>query len=280
MNLYDPVWIRALLEKHGHQFSKGMGQNFLTRPDIAERIAATADKSCCVVEIGPGHGALTNQLCRSAASVTSIELDTRLLPVLEETMAGFDNLRVINADALKADFAAICREMSPQLTPVLCANLPYNITTPVLTALAKQHFFTRMTVMVQKEVTERLTARPGTERYGVLTALLQAHYNARVLFDVPASCFVPQPHVDSSVITFEKRETPAVEEELWPMYARVVTAAFAQRRKTLSNALEMGGLCAKGEAAGILTACGWDPRIRGERLSPEEFAGLAAALQK
>lgn len=280
MNLYDPVWIRALLEKHGHQFSKGMGQNFLTEPRIAQNIAATVDESCCVVEIGPGHGALTNQLCRTAAKVTSVELDTRLLPVLEETMAGFDNLRVINGDALKADFAAICAEMGSELTPTLCANLPYNITTPVLTALAQQHFFRRMTVMVQKEVTDRLTSKPGTERYGVLTVLLRAHYDARVLFTVPASCFVPQPHVDSAVITFEKRETPAVGEELWPMFSRVVHAAFAQRRKTLSNGLEMAGLCPKGQGAAVLTECGWDPRIRGERLSPEEFAKLAAALQK
>lgn len=274
-NLYKPTAILELLNRHGFTFRKRMGQNFLTAYDVAEKAAATVDKTCGVLEIGPGHGALTAPLCEHAGKVVAAELDERLLNVLKETLAGYDNVRVILADAMELDLTELCREEFAGLTPCVCANLPYNITTPVLTKLISHGGFRTITVMVQKEVTARLTAVPGEERYGVLPALLRGRYTARVLCDVPAGRFYPPPHVDSAVVTLERLTPPVVPEGLWDRYARVITAAFAKRRKTMTNALTSAGIP---NAAELLTACGYDPRIRGEMLDAADFVKLAERI--
>ncbi len=271
--LYHPAYIEGLLERHGFRFAKSLGQNFLVEADIARRTAETTDSGCGVVEIGPGHGALTTQLAACAGQVLAVEADERLRPVLEETLHGLGNVRVVFADALKLDFSQLVRESLPGLEPCLCANLPYNITTPVLERAVSAGCFSRITVMVQKEAAERLLTHPGDERWGVLPALIAARYSGKILMDVGRGCFMPPPHVDSAVVMFRRMETPIVGAGEWDAYARVVRAVFAQRRKTLSNALRAAHI-----PADVLEGTGIDPRLRGERLLPQDLLKIARRL--
>lgn len=283
MNLCDIRDIKALLGRHGFHFSKSMGQNFLIEEwvprDIAE--ASGADKDHAVLEIGPGIGPLTQQLCRRAAKVTAVELDKALYPVLAETMAEEDNFTLVPGDIMKLDIPALVDEHFEGLTPLVCANLPYNITTPVLTALVEAKRFESITVMIQKEVALRIAAKPGTGDYGAFSLFMQYHTEPEVLFDVPPDCFLPAPKVTSAVLHCKVRKTPAVSPACGEdFFFRTVRAAFAQRRKTLLNSLSsvFGSQLGKETLSEIIAECGFEPTVRGERLGLEEFARLADAL--
>ena len=282
MNLCDIQTIQGLLRRHGFHFSKSMGQNFLIEDWVPREIAAAsgADETWGVLEIGPGIGPLTTELCRRAGKVAAVELDRSLLPVLEETMAPWDNFTLIPGDVMKLDLRALAAEQFRGLRPMVCANLPYNITTPVLTALVEADVFERITVMIQREVAQRLAGGPGSD-YGAFSVFLQYHMETEVLFDVPPACFLPAPKVTSAVLRCTRRPAPPVcpacgEDFLF----RVVRAAFALRRKTLVNSLAsvFGGRIPRERLGELVTACGLAPTVRGEQLGLSEFAALADAI--
>ena len=283
MDLCDIREIKSLLARHGFHFSKSMGQNFLIQSWVPRDIAAAsgAEPGVGVLEIGPGIGPLTDRLAGLADRVAAVELDRSLLPVLAETMAGHDNVEIIPGDILKLDVPALVGEKLAGLTPIVCANLPYNITTPVLTALLEARCFASITVMIQREVARRICAAPGTPDYGAFSVYCQVHAGTELLFDVPPDCFLPAPKVTSSVLRLTPRPLPAEIEDA-AFFFRVVRAAFAQRRKTLLNALgaAFGGQVSKEELAGLLAGCGLPPDVRGERLGIPEFAALARALRQ
>ena len=283
MDLCDIREIKSLLARHGFHFSKSMGQNFLIQSWVPRAIAAAsgAGPGVGVLEIGPGIGPLTDRLAGLADRVAAVELDRSLLPVLAETMAGRDNVEIVPGDILKLDVPALVGEKLAGLTPIVCANLPYNITTPVLTALLEARCFASITVMIQREVARRICAAPGTPDYGAFSVYCQVHAGTELLFDVPPDCFLPAPKVTSSVLRLAPRPLPAeIEDEAF--FCRVVRAAFAQRRKTLLNALgaAFGGQVSKEELAGLLAGCGLPSDVRGERLGIPEFAALARALRQ
>ena len=279
MDLCDRKDIQSLLARHGFHFAKSLGQNFLIRGDVAEAIAdAGCIPGCGVLEVGPGIGALTVQLARRAEKVVSVELDKRLPPVLAETMAGYGNFTLIEGDVMKLPLAAVAAEQFQGLEPVLCANLPYNITTPFLTECVRAGCFRQLTVLIQKEVAQRICARPGTGEYGAFTVLMQYYTEPELLFEVPNTCFMPPPKVTSAVVRcVTRRERPVrvvSEEAFW----RTVRAGFALRRKTLVNSLQTGWQLPKERLAGIVESCGLPPTVRGEALGLEEYARLADAL--
>ena len=283
MDLCDIREIKSLLARHGFHFSKSMGQNFLIQSWVPRDIAAAsgAGPGVGVLEIGPGIGPLTDRLAGLADRVAAVELDRSLLPVLAETMAGHDNVEIVPGDILKLDVPALVGEKLAGLTPIVCANLPYNITTPVLTALLEARCFASITVMIQREVARRICAAPGTPDYGAFSIYCQVHAGTELLFDVPPDCFLPAPKVTSSVLRLTPRPLPAEIEDA-AFFFRVVRAAFAQRRKTLLNALgaAFGGQVSKEELAGLLAGCGLPSDVRGERLGIPEFAALARALRQ
>ncbi len=284
MDLCNINDIKTLLGRHGFRFSKSMGQNFLIEGwvprDIAD--ASGADETCGVLEVGPGIGPLTVQLAARAAKVAAVELDRTLLPVLAETLAGRENVEVISGDVMKLDIKALVAEKLPGLTPMACANLPYNITTPVLTAFIEAECFSAITVMIQREVALRICAAPGTADYGAFSVYCQYHTDPELLFDVPPEAFLPAPKVTSSVIRLVPRVAPPAEVEDEGAFFRVVKAAFAQRRKTLLNGLSSayGSRFSKEELRGILEDCGLPADVRGERLGIPQFAALAKALSR
>ena len=283
MDLCNEKDIKALLGRHGFRFSKSMGQNFLIEGwvprDIAD--ASGADQGCGVLEIGPGIGPLTVQLAQRAGKVASIELDKALLPILEETLAPYDNVTVVPGDAMKLDLAALAAEQFGSLIPLACANLPYNITTPVITALIEAGCFKAITVMIQREVALRICAEPGTSDYGAFSVFCQYHTTPELLFQVPPECFLPAPKVTSAVIRLTPRETPPQDLVDEAFFFRVVKAAFAQRRKTLLNGLTsaFGNQLSKDLLRQAIVDAGLPESIRGERLGIPEFAALARALQ-
>ncbi len=281
MDLTNYTEVTALLKRHGFHFSKSLGQNFLTAAWVPERIADEAELSPAdgVLEVGPGVGCLTEQLSLRAGKVLCLELDRRLESVLSETLEGRDNVEIVFTDAAKADLPALCREHLGDRTWKVCANLPYNVTTPLLTAFLEAECFESVTVMVQKEVAERMCAGPGNKDYGAFTLLVQWYTEPELLFPVPPHCFVPQPKVTSAVVRLRRRETPPAEVPDRDFFFRVVRAAFAQRRKTLANALMAGFPALDRESAeACLTGAGLDPRIRGEALSLSQFAELSRVL--
>ena len=281
MDLCDIREVRALLGRHGFRFSKSMGQNFLIADWAPRDIAAAsgADAAHGVLEIGPGIGCLTRELCRRAAKVVSVELDPALPPVLAETMAGADNFTLITGDILKLDLPRLAEEQFQGLKPLVCANLPYNITSPVLTALVEAGCFEAITVMIQKEVALRAAARPGSKDYGVLSVTMQYYTEPEILFDVPPECFLPAPKVTSAVIRCRTRTAPAVSPACGEaFFFRTVKAAFALRRKTLCNSLASVFPLDKETLSGVISSCGLPPAVRGEALGLEEFARLADAL--
>lgn len=283
MNLCDYDSIRALLGRHGFHFSKSMGQNFLIDPQVPYDIAAAsrADRTCGVLEIGPGIGPLTAELAQRAGKVVSVELDHSLLPVLAETMAPYPNVEIISGDVMKLDLNALAEEKFQGLTPIVCANLPYNITTPAITALIEAGCFGSITVMIQREVARRICAAPGTGDYGAFSVYCQYHTKPEILFDVPPSCFIPAPKVTSSVLRMVP-QTPPAEVDDPKHFFQVVRAAFAQRRKTLLNSLSsaLGGTYQKEAIANAIAQCGLPENIRGERLSISDFAALSKALRR
>ena len=282
MDLCDINQIKALLGRHGFRFSKSMGQNFLIEHwvprDIAEASGAAPGKG--VLEVGPGIGPLTHQLALRADKVVSVELDKALYPILAETMAEHSNFELVSGDILKVDIPALAKEKFAGLDAIACANLPYNITTPAITALLEADCFSAITVMIQREVARRICAAPGTADYGAFSLYCQYHAHCELLFDVPPDCFIPAPKVTSSVLRLVPRPAPAEVEDA-DFFFRVVRAAFAQRRKTLLNGLTaaFGSTVPKEALAGIITGCGLPENVRGERLGIPEFAALAKALR-
>lgn len=281
MNLTDYRDITALLQRHGFRFSKSMGQNFLTAAWVPQQIAAESGITAAdgALEIGPGVGCLTAELAKAAGRVTAVELDERLRGVLGETLADFDNVSVVFADALKADLPAICAETLGERPWKVCANLPYNVTTPLITAFLEAGCFESVTVMIQKEVAQRLCAAPGTGEYGAFSVLVQWYAEPKLLFDVPPYCFVPQPKVTSAVVRMDRHAAPPASVDDEKLFFRTVRAAFAQRRKTLSNALRSA--FSELDRAAIESAMeetGLPPAVRGETLSIAQFAALSNAL--
>ena len=283
MDLCNEKDIRALLGRHGFRFSKSMGQNFLVAGGVPRDIAEApgADVGCGVREIGPGIGPLTVQLARRASKVAAIELDKSLLPILDETLAPYDNVTVIPGDAMKLDLAALAAERFPGLTPLACANLPYNITTPILTALIEAGCFQAITVMIQREVALRICASPASSDYGAFSVFCQYHTVPEFLFEVPPECFLPAPKVTSAVIRLVPRQVPPQDLVDEAFFFRVVRAAFAQRRKTLLNGLTsaFGDKLSKDQLRQAIADAGLPDGVRGERLSIAEFAALARAIR-
>lgn len=281
MNLTDYRDITALLQRYGFRFSKSMGQNFLTAAWVPQQIAAESGITAAdgALEIGPGVGCLTAELAKTAGRVTAVELDERLRGVLGETLAVFDNVSVVFADALKADLPAICAETLGERPWKVCANLPYNVTTPLITAFLEAGCFESVTVMIQKEVAQRLCAAPGTGEYGAFSVLVQWYAEPKLLFDVPPHCFVPQPKVTSAVVRMDRRTAPPASVDDEKLFFRTVRAAFAQRRKTLSNALRSAfSELDRAAIESALEETGLPPAVRGETLSIAQFAALSNAL--
>lgn len=273
--------MKPLLAQHGFHFSKAKGQNFLIASWVPERIAAESgvDAATGVLEIGPGIGSLTQQLCLRAGKVCAVEVDERLRPILDRTVGEFPNLEILWADVLKQNIAALAAERLPGLRPMACANLPYYITSPVLTALLEAECFERVTVMVQKEVAQRISAGPGTADYSAFSIFCQYYAQPEILFDVPAGCFLPAPKVTSAVISLRiRRESP------WDIasretFFRTVRASFAMRRKKLQNGLASGfPQLGKEGAAQVIAACGLPENVRGETLDISQFAALSNAI--
>ena len=279
MNLCDYRELQVMLQANGFRFSKAKGQNFLTAAWVPERIAEEAglDRQTGAVEIGPGVGCLTEQLALRAGKVLAFEVDELLRPVLGVTMHAYDNVELVFDDILRRDLKKETEARLPGMRHVLCANLPYNITTPALTRIYEARCFDTVTVMVQKEVAQRLCARAGERDYGAFSILTQWYGTPEMLFTVGAECFMPRPKVQSAVVRIQMREAPPVQAEEKAFFA-VVRAAFNQRRKTLANALN--GLCGKERAAAVLADCGLPPAVRGEELSLEEFAAITRALEQ
>ena len=282
MDLCNRNHIQALLARHGFHFSKALGQNFLIDASVPLRIAEScgADENTAVLEIGPGIGPLTQQLARRAGKVVSVELDRRLYPVLGETMAEFDNFTLVPGDIMKCDLKALIEEHFGTLRPILCANLPYNITTPLLTRCVESGLFESLTVLIQKEVAQRICAKPGTADYGAFSLLMQYYTEPELLFTVPNTCFLPAPKVTSAVIHCPKRQTPPVQVKSEASLWRAVRAGFAQRRKTLVNSLQSGYQLPKDVLAQAIADCGLSADIRGEKLSLADYARLADALDE
>lgn len=280
MELTNYSQIRELLLRHGFRFSKSMGQNFLTAAWVPERIAEESGvgPENCVLEIGPGVGCLTRQLSQRAGKVVAIELDSALRPVLAETMADCGNVEIIFGDALKLDLAALMREKAGALRPAVCANLPYNITSPLLSAFIEAKCFESITVMIQREVAQRLCAVAGSADYGAFTVYANWHAEPRILFDVSPGCFMPQPKVTSSVIRLLPRSAPPAEMPSEELFFRLVRAAFNQRRKTLVNALSGAVPAAKAELEAAVVRAGFDARVRGEALDIDGFARLTREI--
>lgn len=285
MKIADYKVTKAVLERHGFTFKKSFGQNFLTDTNILQKIVATAeiDKGVNVIEIGPGIGALTEFLAESAAEVMAFEIDDRLIPILAETLADFDNVQVVNEDILQADLQERIKAFkNPNLPIKVVANLPYYITTPILMHLIESKIpFSEFVVMMQKEVADRISAQPKTKAYGSLSIAVQYYMTAKVAFIVPRTVFVPAPNVDSAILKMVRREQPLVEVKDEDFFFRVAKACFVHRRKTLWNNLT--NHFGKSDEVKVLLESALDqaqlaPNLRGEALSIEDFARLSDCL--
>lgn len=280
MNLTDYNEIQALLRRNGFHFSKSMGQNFLIAPWVPEQIAESAqlDRDTAVLEIGPGVGCLTEQLALRAGKVLAVELDRSLTGVLHETLGAYENVELLFGDILKQDIPSLVREHFGGMRAVVCANLPYNVTSPLLTALLRADCFDTVTVMIQREVARRICAAPDTADYGAFSLFVQWHTEPEMLFDVPPHCFHPQPKVTSSVIRLTARTEKPFRVSDEEFLFKIIRAAFNQRRKTLPNALSAGTGLERTEIERALERCGFDTRIRGEALDLAAFVKIADEL--
>lgn len=284
-DIATPVRTKEILNKYGFSFKKSLGQNFLIDTNILKKIVSFADltEDSGAIEIGPGIGALTEQLARSSKKVVAFEIDQRLLPILKDTLSPYPNVNIIHNDVLEADVAeVITGEFAGIRDIMVVANLPYYVTTPIIMKLLEEHLPIRGIVcMLQKEVADRISARPGTKDYGSLSIAVQYYTEAETVMIVPKTVFVPQPNVDSAVIRLTKREQPAVKVTDETFFFQVTRASFAQRRKTLLNNLTSqlpDGKQKKEEILQALSASGIDPTRRGETLSLEEFGRLSEEL--
>ena len=279
--LTDRGVIRDVMERHGFTFSKSLGQNFIVNPSVCPRIAQEggAAPGVGVIEIGAGIGVLTAELARRADKVVCVEIDRRLLPILAETLAEFSNITIVNADVLKTDLAALIAREFPGMEVVVCANLPYYITSPILMSLLEQRLPIRsITVMVQKEVAQRICAQPGTRDSGAITAAVRYYSQPRVLFPVSRGSFLPAPEVDSAVIRLDLHPTPPVAVADEATLFRVIRGAFGQRRKTVLNTLSAALELPKEETRALLEQAGVPATARAEALTLEQFAAIAGGV--
>ncbi len=280
-NLSDISVIKDVMERHGFNFSKAMGQNFLINPSVCPRMAELcgADENTGVIEIGAGIGVLTAELAKRAKKVVCVELDTRLLPVLDETLSDFDNIKIINADVMKTDLHALIKENFEGMRVVVCANLPYYITSPVITMLLESKLpIDAVTVMIQKEAADRLSTPVGSRDSGAITVCTNYYATVKKLFDVSRGSFMPAPNVDSTVIRLDIRPEPAVKVADEKKFFKMVKSAFAQRRKTALNSISSGMGLPKVQVSQALTASGLDVNVRAEKLTMEELAELCGKL--
>lgn len=283
MELTDINVIKKLLSRHGFSFQKSLGQNFITDPAVCPEMARLAGirEGTGAVEIGPGVGVLTVELAKRADKVVTVEIDTRLIPVLAETLYDYRNVQVINADVLKTDMRALISEQFGDMPVNICANLPYYITSPILMYLLQAGLpVESITVMVQKEAAQRLCARVGSRDSGAVTVAVNYYAEAEKLFEVKRGCFMPSPKVDSEVIKLKIRKEPPVKVENEKFFFDMVRAAFSQRRKTAVNGLSSGLSMPKEKIVSALESVGLSPSVRAEAMTMEQLAMLAAALEK
>lgn len=281
--LTDLATIRALCEKYDFALSKGFGQNFIVNPGVCPKIveASGIDKRYGVIEVGPGIGVLTKELAKRAGKVVAIEVDSRLPPVLAETLAEFDNVKILLQDVLAADLHRLIAEEFAGMPVAVCANLPYYITSPIIMKLLGERLpIESLTVMVQKEAAERLAAEPGTRESGAISCAVRYYAVPKLLFSVQPGSFYPAPKVTSAVVRMEVRPQPAVQVEDEAGYFALVRAAFGQRRKTAVNAIASGLGLPKEQVTAAVEQAGFDPRVRPERLTLEDFAAVQRALLK
>lgn len=279
MDLTSPKVIRSIQEQFGFTFKKGLGQNFLTSRDVLCDIADAAQPEGGVMEIGPGFGVLTGALAERSEKVVTIEIDERLLPVLRYTLKDFDNVKIVNGDVMKLDLAELIKTEFGDKKINVAANLPYYITTPIITRLLEERLpIGNIVVMVQKEVAQRLSAKEGTKAYGAITVLCRYYTEPEIITNVPASLFIPPPKVDSAVLRLRVLDKPSVQVKDEKRFFKVVKAAFSQRRKTLLNCLCSAFPVSKTDMSELMKSAGIDPSRRGETLSLEEFAHLSDAL--
>lgn len=282
-NLSDINVIKSVMQKHGVTFNKGLGQNFLVDSEVCPSMAEAAelDENTCVIEIGPGVGVLTAELAKRAGKVLSFEVDNRLLPVLKETLADFDNVEIINEDVMKANLPQIIDEKCKGMDIAVCANLPYYITSPIIMLLLESRLpIKSITVMVQKEAADRLCAEVGSRDGGAVTVAVSYYADSEELFFVPRESFLPPPKVNSEVIKLTVREKPPVEVENEEFFFKLVKAAFSQRRKTAENSISAGLGVAKSEVAEALAKAGLEKTIRAEKLTMQNFADITKILNK
>ena len=280
-NLTDIGTIKDILGRHGFHFSKALGQNFIVNPSVCPRMAEESgiDENCGVIEIGAGIGVLTAELAKRAKKVVVIEIDTKLLPILDETLKDFDNIEIINQDVLKTDLAALIKEKFDGMPVYVCANLPYYITSPVIMALLESRLpIEAVTVMVQKEAAQRICAPIGSRLSGAVTVAVNYYAHAQKLFDVSAGLFMPAPKVDSCVIKMDIRKTPEIRITDEELFFRMVHAAFGQRRKTASNSISAGSGIPKDVVIRAIEECGFEPSVRAESLGMEELANLSEKI--
>jgi len=284
-DIATPIRTQEILKKYGFSFKKSLGQNFLIDPNILRNIVSHANltENSGAIEVGPGIGALTEHLARSAKKVVSFEIDQRLLPVLEDTLSPYNNVTIVHSDILKADVAKVIQEELPGIEDIMVvANLPYYVTTPILMKLLNDRLPIRgFVVMMQKEVADRITAKPGTKEYGSLSIAIQYYVKADIAMTVPKTVFMPQPNVDSAVIRLIKHDEPPVNVIDEDFLFVVTRASFVQRRKTIFNNLQSGlpnGKVHKEKIMDALKAVNIEPTRRGETLTIQEFGKLADAL--
>jgi len=274
----NSITTRDILNAHGINLLKSKGQNFLIDANIPEKIVRLSgiDDTCGVLEVGPGIGALTIELAKTAKNVVSVELDKRLIPILDGVLACYENVKIIQGDILKIDLNETINKYLSGTNNHICANLPYNITTPALTAFIDSGAFKSITIMIQKEFAQRICATPGTPQYGALTVYANYHTEPQILFDVPPECFTPRPKVTSSVVKLTVKQEKPVINENEKTFFRIVRASFEQRRKTLVNSLysSFSNTHDKDEIKKIIINCGFDERIRGEALCVEDFVKI------
>lgn len=283
MELTNIKTIEELFLKHGFSFKKSLGQNFLINPSVCPKMAKAsgADEASGVLEVGPGIGVLTKELAKVAGKVVSVEIDSRLIPLLGETLSEFDNTKVINADILKVDAAALIKEEFADMPVKVCANLPYYITSPVIMGLLEARLpIDSITVMVQKEAAQRICAKPGTRECGAVSLAVQYYSEPRREFSVSRGSFMPAPKVDSEVITLKIRKEPPVSVSDEKFFFRVIRGAFSMRRKTLVNCLSASLGLSKDRISSVLDALGIKTTARAEELTLSEFASLSEMLLK
>ena len=283
--LGNPKNTIEILQKYNFNFQKKFGQNFLINTGVLEDIidAAEVTDEDMVLEIGPGIGTMTQYLCENARQVIAVEIDTNLIPILKDTLSAYDNVRIINDDILKVDINELAREYNNGRPIKVVANLPYYITTPIIMGLFESHVpIESITVMVQKEVADRMQAGPGTKDYGALSLAVQYYSKPQIVVNVPPSCFMPQPKVGSTVISLRRHQQPVVQVEDEKLMFKVIRASFNQRRKTLANGLNnYGGInLTKEQIQQSIEELGVPVNIRGEALSLEQFACLINIIGK